>query len=68
MQNNFFKRIILLVAVAVILLVSVTYFTRTIIDIGCAKTLKPKGGWERHFLTVNCWYWERTFQLQQNFN
>jgi len=67
MQNKFFK-IILIVAVAIIALASITYFTRTAIDIGCAKTAKPEDSWKRHFLTVNCWYWERTIQLQQNFN
>lgn len=67
MQNKFFK-IILIVAVAVITLASITYFTRTVIDIGCAKTAKPEDSWKRRFLTINCWYWERTIQLQQNFN
>jgi len=67
MQNKFFK-IILIIAVVAVTLVSVTYFTRTVIDIGCAKTAKTEDSWKRHFATVNCWYWERTIQLQQNFN
>jgi len=67
MQNKFLK-IILIIAIISVALVSVTYFTRTIIDIGCAKTGKPEDSWKRRFATVNCWYWERTIQLQQNFN
>ena len=37
MQNKFFK-IILLIAVISVALFALTYFTRTAIDIGCAKT------------------------------
>jgi flagellar basal body-associated protein FliL len=67
MQNKFFK-IILIVAVAMITLASITYFARTVIDVGCAKTAKPEDSslnWKRRFVNVNCWYWERTIQLQQ---
>ena len=67
MQNKFFK-IILLIAVISVALFALTYFTRTAIDIGCAKTGMPDDSWKRHFMTVNCWSWERTIQLQQNFN
>ena len=67
MQNKFFK-IILLIAVISVALFALTYFTRTAIDIGCAKTGMPDDSWKRYFMTVNCWHWERTIQLQQNFN
>lgn len=67
MQSKFFK-IILIIVVLLASLVSMTYFTRTVIDIGCAKVGKPKDSWKRHFATINCWYWERTLQAQQNFN
>lgn len=66
MQNKFFK-IILIITVIVVALFSITYFTRMVIDIGCAKTGKPEDGWKRRFATVNCWSWERTIQFQQNF-
>ena len=66
MQNKFL-RIILIIVTTTLALFSLTYLTRTIIDIGCAKTGKPENSWKRRFTTINCWYWERTIQLQQNF-
>lgn len=67
MQNKFYK-IILIIAVAVIVLVSLIYFARTVIDIGCAKTGTQEGSPKRRFIGINCWSWERTFILQGNVN
>lgn len=67
MQNKFFK-IILIIAVISATLISLTYFTRTIIDIGCAKTGTEGSGLKRRFAGVNCWFWEKTFHLQDEVN
>jgi len=67
MQNKFFK-IILIVAVIAVALVSATYFTRTVIDIGCAKTGTEEGSLKRKFVGINCWFWEKTFHLQDEVN
>lgn len=66
MINNKFHKIICVVVIAIIILVSLTYFTRTVIDIGCAKTAKPKGAfdWKRNFLTIDCNYWEKILKVQ----
>ena len=71
MQDKFYK-IVLIIAIIAVVLVSITYFTRTVIDIGCAKTGIPEeeGSLKRRFATVNCWFWEGTvqFQFKQNYN
>lgn len=66
MQNKFLKNI-LIIAVIGFSLLSLTYFTRTVIDIGCAKTGVEEDSIARRFVGLNCWTWERAIQLQRNF-
>lgn len=69
MNSKFFKAL-LIIAMIFVTLASVIYFTRTIIDIGCAER-PPKDGTtvvRPNFVGINCWFWERTYQLQSNIN
>ncbi len=64
-MNTKFTKILVIVAVAALALGSLTYFTRTVFDIGCANTELVQGNkWKRHFLGMNCWYWEGNIDLQ----
>jgi len=67
-MNNKLYKILLIIAVIAIVLVSTTYLVRTAIDIGCAKTGTEEGSLKRRFIGVNCWFWERTFRLQDEVN
>ena len=66
MQSKFLKNI-LIIAVTGFSLLSLTYFARTVIDIGCANTGTEKDSFARHFMGLNCWTWEGAVQLQRNF-
>jgi hypothetical protein len=65
MQSKFLKNILLATTIAFSLL-SLTYFARTVIDIGCAKTEIGEDSIARHFIGLNCWIWEGAVQLQSN--
>jgi len=66
MNNKFYKIILIIIALAIIL-ASATYLTRTVIDIGCAKTGTQEGSLKRRFMNINCWFWEKSVQIQHNF-
>ena len=64
-MNTKLTKTLLTILVASIALGSLTYLARTVLDIGCANTGTSKEvKMKRHFLGANCWYWERTIQLQ----
>jgi hypothetical protein len=65
MESKFIKNVVL-VALLAFVLVSLTYFTRTVIDIGCANTGTAEGSLKRHFMGMNCWLWEGTVQIQRS--
>ncbi len=68
MESNKKLKLLIVGVFVLVSLASGTYFTRTVIDIGCAKTVASKGSLKRSFLTMNCWHWERSFELQGNLN
>jgi hypothetical protein len=70
MIHNIFYKIIILVVTIIVSIFSLTYFTRTIIDVGCAQKGERKDVLnlrsERKFFSINCWMWERSVQYQKN--
>lgn len=50
--------------------VSLTYFSRFVMDIGCANApidpMKTEKGMVRSFMGINCWFWGESFQLTAN--
>lgn len=66
MQNKFFKTIFIIIVI-LFAVISLTYFIRTVIDIGCAKTGAKEGEIRRRFIGVNCWFWEKAIHFQEEF-
>jgi hypothetical protein len=64
MQNKFYKTVAVLAAAALVI-VSVAYASRTVLDIACAarEPLTDGSGKRPHVLGINCWYWEGAVSL-----
>lgn len=66
-MNTKLTKVLLIAITAAAVLASLTYFTRTALDIGCANTgTSEDEQLKRHFLGINCWLWEGTLQLHRD--